>query len=109
MRVAHGRVYATKKGLAITRNPPAFFDRAVDALLALGPLASQRKVDGWLAWPEVTELLDRFTVPLLLGPYVAQRPLPIEDLCAGATDAVLGMFTFPHTTDDHVALSLIHI
>ena len=103
VRVAHGRVHATKKGLAIARDPGAFFDRAVDALLAVGPLSSQRDPDGWLAWPEVTALLDRFTLALLTGPYVAQRPLPLDDLCAGATDAVLEAFEFPHTTDDRVA------
>lgn len=103
VRVAHGRVHATKKGLGIARDPAAFFDRAVDALLAVGPLASQRDHDGWLAWPEVTALLDRFTVALLTGPYLAQRPLPIEDLCSEATDAVLEAFEFTHTTDDRVA------
>ena len=103
VRVAHGRVHATKKGLAIARDPAAFFDRAVDALLAIGPLASQRYPDRWMAWPEVTELLDRFTVVLLSGPYVAQRPLPIDELCAAATDGVLSAFVFPRTTDDHVA------
>ena len=103
VRVAHGRVHATKKGLAIAKDPAAFFDRAVDALLAVGPLASQRDLEGWLAWPEVTDLLDRFTVALLSGPYVAQRPLPIEDLCDAATDAVLDAFEFPRSTDDHIA------
>ncbi|MGI8807531.1 MAG: hypothetical protein ACR2KK_06765 [Acidimicrobiales bacterium] len=103
VRVAHGRVHATKKGLAISNNPAAFFDRAVDALLAVGPLASQRDADGWLAWPEVTHLLDRFTLPLLTGPYLAQRPLPTDLLCQEATDAVLETFEFPHTTGERVA------
>jgi hypothetical protein len=107
VRVAHGRVHATKKGLAIAKDPAAFFDRAVDALLAVGPLASQRVVDGWLAWPEVTELLDRFSVVLLSGPYVAQRPLPLEDLCDAATDAVLTAFEFPRSTDDDVARRVV--
>jgi hypothetical protein len=103
VRVAHGRMIATKKGLAIAKDPAAFFDRAVDALLKLGALASQRDPDGWLAWPDVTELLDRFTVHLLTGPYVAQRPLPIEDLCDVATEAVLSVFRFPNSADDRIA------
>ncbi len=103
VRVAHGKVHATKKGVAVAKDPAAFFDRAVDALLAVGPLASQRDPDGWLAWPEITALLDRFTVALLTGPYLAQRPLPIELLCGDATDAVLQTFVFSHTTDDRVA------
>lgn len=103
VRVAHGRVHATKKGLAIARDPAAFFDPAVDALLAVGPLSSQRAADGWLAWPEVNRLLDRFTVALLSGPYVAQRPVPLKELCDAAADEVLLAFEFPRTTDEIVA------
>lgn len=103
VRVAHGRVHATKKGLAIAKDPAAFFDKAVDGLLAAGPLASQRNPDAWLAWPEVTELLDGLTVVLLVGPYATQRPLPIEELCEEATDAVLSAFRFTSTTDEEVA------
>ncbi len=103
VRVAHGRVHATKKGLAIAKDPAAFFDRAVDALLAVGSLASQRNADGWMAWPEVTALLDRAVVMLLTGPYLAQRPLPIEELADAATEAVLAAFEFPHTTEERVA------
>ncbi len=103
VRVAHGRVLATKKGLAIAKDPGAFFDKAVDGLLAAGPLASQRDSDRWMAWPEVTDLLDHLSVGLLVGPYAGQRPFPIEDLCAEAAHAVLGAFHFPHTTDEDVA------
>ncbi len=103
VRVAHGRVHATKKGLAIKRDPAGFYDRAVDALLSVGPLASQRSTDGWLAWPEVTALLDQAAVMLLTGPYLAQGPLPIGDLADAATEAVLDAFEFPHSTDERVA------
>lgn len=103
VRVAHGRVHATKKGLAIAKDPAAFFDKAVDALLAAGPLASQRDPDRWGAWPEVTDLLDHLSVGLLVGPYAAQRPFPIDDLCEQATHAVLSAFLFSGSTDDEVA------
>lgn len=103
VRVAHGRVHATKKGLAIAKNPGAFFDKAVDGLLAAGPLGSQRDPDRWMAWPEVTDLLDHLSVNLLVAPYAGQRPFPIEDLCEQATYAVLRAFHFPGTTDDDVA------
>lgn len=103
VRVAHGRMHATKRGLAIAKDPAAFFDRAVDGLLAAGPLASQRKLDGWLAWPEVIGLLDQLAVGLLVGPYAGQRPFPIEDLYEQATDAVLTTFRFSRTSDDDVA------
>ena len=51
VRVAHGRIIATKRGLSIAAEPAKSFDRAVDALLALGPLSSQRDPGAWLAWP----------------------------------------------------------
>lgn len=103
VRIVRGRVVATKAGLAISRDPARFFDRAVDALLAIGPVSSQRDPHGWLAWPEVNELLDRFVVHLLAGPYVAQRPVPLDDLAAVATSAVLDVFRFPTLDDDRVA------
>lgn len=103
VRVAHGRVIATKAGLAMAGNPAGFFDRAVDALLAIGPIASQRHPDSWLGWPQVDELLDSLVIHLLVGPYVAQRPIPIEDLASLATQAVLDAFEFSSLDDDHVA------
>jgi len=103
VRVAHGRVIATKAGLAMAGDPAGSFDRAVDALLAIGPLASQRDPSWWLAWPEVTELLDRFALHLLTGPYIAQRPIPIDDLASVATGAVLDVFEFTSIDDGHVA------
>lgn len=103
VRVAHGRVIATKAGLAMAGDPAAFFDRAVDALLAIGPLTSQRDPNRWLAWPEVNELLDRFALHLLAGPYVAQRPVPIGDLASVAAGAVLDVFEFASLGDDDVA------
>jgi hypothetical protein len=102
VRVAHGRVIATKRGRALAGDPNAFFDRAVDAILAIGPLGSQRDPDAWLAWPEVNELLDRFVVHLLAVPYVAQRAVPIDDLTSVATAAVLDAFEFPSLDDGQV-------
>ena len=104
VRVTHGRVVATKKALDLARGGAArFFDRAVDALMAIGPLASQREPDGWFAWPEVNVLLDRFTVHLLTGPYVAQRPVPLEDMAGIAAEAVLDAFDFRALDDEGVA------
>ena len=102
VRVVHGKVVATKQGLALSRDPARSFERAVDALLALGALSSQRDPDWWLAWPDVNELLDRFTVHLLAGPYVVQGRLPIDDLASAAAEAVLDAFHFPSLDDDSV-------
>ena len=103
VRVVHGRVVATKRGLGVGRDPSGCFDHAVDALFAIGPLASQRDPDWWLAWPDVNELLDRFAVHLLAGPYVTQGPLPIDEMADVAVDAVLEAFEFPSLDDDQVA------
>ncbi len=102
VRVAHGRVIATKKGAALATNRARSFDAVIEALLAIGPLASQRDPDAWLAWPEVNEWLDHFVVHLLTGPYVAQRPMPIDELERVATDAVLAAFEFRALDDDRV-------
>ena len=103
VRVARGRVMATKAGLAMAGDPAGWFDRAVDALMAIGPLRCQRLPDHWFAWPEVDELLDRFSVHLLAGPYALQRPVPIDDLAGVAAEAVLEAFAFPSLTDERVA------
>lgn len=102
VRVARGKVVATKRGLAMAGDPGGCFDGVVDALLAVGPVSSQRDHDGWMAWPEVDKLLDRFAVHLLAGPYVTQRPLPIDDLSGIAAEAVLGAFEFRSLDDEHV-------
>lgn len=102
VRVAHGRVIATKRGLAIARDPGAFFDRSLDALLDIGPLASQRHTGGWFAWPEVDELLDTLAVELLVGPYAAQGAVPVEDFVQVATSVVLDGFEFPAMQHDRV-------
>ncbi len=103
VRVVHGRVMATKQGRALAGKPSASFDRAADALLAIGALSCQRSPD-W--WPDVNRLLDDFVVHLLTGPYVAQGPLPIEDLADMATEAVLDTFRFTRWGDEEVARSV---
>ena len=103
VRVVHGKVVATKKGRAMAADPASGFDAAVDALFKLGPLSAQRDAGWWLAWPDVDELLDQLSVHLLGAPYVAQGPVPIDDLAKVAADAVLEAFRFPSLSDDEVA------
>ncbi len=103
VRVVHGRVVATKQGLALSKNRAGSFDRAVDALMALGPLSSQRDPRGWMAWPDVNTLLDRIVLHLLTGPYIMQRPMPIDDLIQVAVEAVLDAFEFASLDDERVA------
>ena len=103
LRVRHGKVLATKRGLAMAANPAAEFDRVLDALLAAGPLTAQRVPGAWLNWPEVDQLLDSIVLHLLVPPYASRRPVPIAKLAEMATETVLGTFAFGRLADDHVA------
>jgi hypothetical protein len=103
LRVRHGKVLATKRGLALAGNPAAEFGRALDALLAAGPVTAQRVPGGWLDWPEVDELLDSIVLHLLVPPYAGQRPVPIAQLAEMAADVVLSSFMFDRLADEHVA------
>jgi hypothetical protein len=102
VRTVHGKVVATKQVRKLARDPSAFMHRAVDALLDIGPLASKRDPDWWFAWPEVTAFLDRLTLSVLSGAYVSQRPLPLDDIVALVTDAVLEAFGFASLSDEDV-------
>jgi hypothetical protein len=103
LRVRHGKVLATKRGLALAGNPAAEFDRVLDALLAAGPLTVRRVPGAWLDWPEVDELLDSIVLHLLVAPYAGRRPVPIVKLAEMATEVVLGTFVFDRLADEHVA------
>lgn len=103
LRVRHGKVLATKRGLALAANPAAEFDRVLDALLAAGPLTAQRVPGAWMDWPEVDELLDSTVLHLLVPPYASRQPVPIAKLTDMATDIVLGTFVFDRLADEHVA------
>lgn len=53
-RVARGKVMATRRGQAMASDPAGCFDRTVDALMAAGPLSSQRLPDRWGPGPTST-------------------------------------------------------
>lgn len=40
--LAHGKLMATRRGLAAASDPAGCFDWSLDALMAAGPLSSQR-------------------------------------------------------------------
>jgi hypothetical protein len=103
LRVRHGKVLATKRGLALAGNPAAEFGRVLDALLAAGPLTARRVPGAWLDWPEVDKLLDSIVLHLLVPPYVSRRPVAIAKLAEMATQVVLGTFVFDRLADEHVA------
>lgn len=103
VRVRHGKVIATKRGLALAGHPAAEFGRVLDALLAAGPLTVGRVPGAWLDWPEVDELLDGIVLHLLVPPYAGRQPVPIAKLAEMATEVVLGTFVFDRLADEHVA------
>ncbi len=102
VRVRHGKVLATKRGLALAANPAGTFDRAVDALLELGPVTVQRHPKAPAVWPEVDRAIDGLLVPLLILPYGSRRHEPLAALADAATQAILAMFTFDRWPDEHV-------
>jgi hypothetical protein len=73
LRVVHGKVVATKQGLGLAGGLAGSFDRAVDALMAIGPLTSQRFPDNWFSWPEVDGVLDKVSAHLLIAPTEPSR------------------------------------
>ncbi len=101
VRVVHGKLVATKRGLGLLKDPSNSFDKAVDALLAIGPLQSQRRNDGWFVWPEVIEMLDAMGVNVLIPPYSAQEPVELTDIVETATEMVLDEYEF-RIPDDKV-------
>lgn len=94
VRVAKGRVLATKKGALLGRDPVADFEAAIAALVAIGPLASQREAYGWLAWPDVVDLIDEGVPLLLVEAYVLQEPVPLASLVEATTTVVRDAFDF---------------
>ena len=94
VRVIHGKVVATKHGARLADGLGGSFDRAVDALMALGPLTSQRFPNAWFAWPDVDKVLDKASAHLLIAPYGAQGPVSLEDIATTATRVVLDAFEF---------------
>jgi hypothetical protein len=103
LRVRHGKVLATKRGLALAANPAAEFGRVLDALLDAGPLTAQRVPGARLDWPDVDKLLDSIVLHLLVPPYAGRQPVPIVKLAEMATEVVLGTFVFDRLADEHVA------
>ncbi|HZM55235.1 MAG TPA: hypothetical protein VFC03_09450, partial [Acidimicrobiales bacterium] len=100
VRVVHGKVVATKRGLGLADGLGGSFDRAVDALMDIGPLTSQRFPDAWFAWPEVDKVLDAVSAHLLIAPYGAQAAYPLEDIAATAAGVVLEAFSFQLEDDE---------
>lgn len=106
LRVHHGKVIATRRGLGVSGTPDELFDRAADALVAIGPLTAQRDPSWPLAWPEVNEFLDRSLVYLLAMPYVADGAVPVQDIAGAAVDSVRQAFEFGQMGVDLVALRI---
>ncbi len=99
LRVVHGKAVATKRGLHLAEDPAGCFDRSVDALLAIGPLTSQRQPSRWLHWPEVDRLLDDVSVHLLAGPYGVEGGIPLERVAEAASATVFDTFEFRAGTE----------
>lgn len=102
VRVLHGKVIATKRGLALASDLTGMFDKALDALLAVGPIGAQTPPGAWTRWPEVDQVIDSVTVHLLIPPYMAGCPVPLADITDLATHTITGAFDFGQIPREHV-------
>jgi hypothetical protein len=102
VRVLHGKVVATKRGLALAGDLAGMFDKALDALLAAGPIGAQTPPDAWARWPEVDQVIDSLAVHLLIPPYMAGGPVPLSDITDLAADAITAAFYAGQAPSDYV-------
>jgi hypothetical protein len=102
VRVTHGKVLATKRGLALAANPAGMFDRAVDALLKAGPVTAQRHPKAWPFWPDIDHTIDGMVLPLLIRLYVERDLVPLTELTEAAAQAILKTFVFGTWPDKEV-------
>jgi hypothetical protein len=94
VRVLHGKLVATKRGLGLHDDLVGQYDHVVDALFSLGPVSVQSYSGQWRAWPEVWAFLDGLSVHMLIAPYVAMETYPIQPLVDFAATEVLEEWSF---------------
>lgn len=102
VRVLHGRVVATKRGLALAGDRAGMFDKALDALLGAGPIGAQTPPGAWARWPEVDQVIDSMAVHLLIPLYMAGGLVPLADITDLATHAITGAIHFGQSPGEHV-------
>lgn len=94
LRVAKGKVIATKKGLALAADLGAYFDVALEALLDLGPVSVQWQRERYFATPEISEVLDESALLMLALLYAEPGPVPFDGLAEAATEIVFDVYAF---------------
>lgn len=103
VRVLHGRVVATRRGLALAGDLAGMFDKALDALLTIGPVEAQTPHNAWVRWPEVDQMIDSMAVHLLIPLYLAGGSLvPLSNIADLATRAITETFHFGQTSGEYV-------
>ena len=109
VRVLHGKMVATKRGVALAVSSPiggglaVMFDKALDALLGAGPVGAQRPPDAWALWQEVDYVLDSLAVHLLIPAYETADPVPLGGVTGSATRAITQAFDFGQLPGEYVA------
>jgi hypothetical protein len=110
VRVLHGKLVATKRGLGLRDDLAGQYDHVVDALFSIGPISVQSDAQQWRAWPEVWAFLDALSVHILVAPYVAMEAYPIQPLVDFAATEVLKEWRFAADDDtirDSVAADIV--
>ena len=109
VRVLHGKVVATKRGLNLAGSNPVggslvmMFDKALDALLEAGPVGAQRSPDARALWREVDYVFDSLAIHLLIPAYETAEPVPLGDMTDRATRAITRAFDFGQLPGEYAA------
>ncbi len=102
VRVLHGKVVVTKRGLTVADDPGGIFDKALDTILAIGPVTGQTPPGAWARWPEIDQTIDAIAVHLLIPPYMAGGPVPLAEITDLATRVITEGLYFGQDPGDYV-------
>ena len=89
VRVLHGKVVACKRGLALKDDLAGGFDRAVEALMEIGPssLYLRHNEKDW--WTQLSAIVDSLSAELLALPYASPEPVELATVALFIGDLVV--------------------
>lgn len=94
VRVVHGKLVATKRGVGLGTNPAKEYEHAIDALFKVGPLALALWSGQWETLQAIYDTVDEMSIDLLSVPLITMETVPVEILTDGATSEVLAEWRF---------------
>ena len=94
VRVLHGKLVPTKRGIGLQDEMTKEFDHVVDALFAAGPLGIQSWPEQWRTVQAIWSFVDDVSIDLLTVPYVMMEDVPLDTLTDIATTEILQEWQF---------------